>query len=102
MVLQAAKPARSIAAVTWVVGLLSHLEGLLLSAAVVEPAGAGEVAGRVRASAIVLPNAFVKWKTIVVSFGVLIPEIGLSAVADVGAPAMLAAEALDSGNRLCV
>src|SRR5207237_10267898 len=43
-------------------------------------------AASVSASAIVVPNAFVRWKTIVVSFGVLIPEIGLSVVADDGAP----------------
>ena len=66
---------------TWDVGLESHFDGLLLSAAVVEPAGMAEVPGIVSAWTIVGPNGLVRWNTIVVSFGVLIPEIGASVVA---------------------
>ena len=72
----------------WVVGFASNLDGLLLSAAVVEPAGIAEVPGSVSASAMVAPNDLVRWNTIVVSSGVLMPEIGLSVVAAGFAPAI--------------
>ena len=42
--------------------------------------------GSVSASAIVAPNALVRWNTIVVALGVLIPGIGASVVAAGFAP----------------
>ncbi len=66
---------------TWLVGFESHVDGLLLSALAVYPAGIAEVPGSVSASAIVAPNGLVRWNTIVVALGVLIPGIGLSLVA---------------------
>ena len=61
------------------VGLESYLDGLLLSSGPATDSGTGAEPGSVSASANVAPKSCVRWKTIVVLFGVLIPEIGLPA-----------------------
>ena len=58
------------------VGSLSYFDGLLLSNGAASDSGTGADPGSVSASANVAPKFLVRWKTIVVLFGVLIPEIG--------------------------
>jgi hypothetical protein len=61
------------------VGALSYFDGLLLSNGAASDSGTGAEPGSVSDWAKVAPKSLVKWKTIVVLFGVLIPEIGLPA-----------------------
>ena len=59
------------------VGSLSYVDGLLLSIGAASASGTGADRGSVSASTNVAPKCLVRWKTIVVLSGVLIPGIGL-------------------------